>query len=375
MIIVYDVRVIILKILNRFFLTDIKLLILLIASTSFLVTLILVPIAKGFGEKFNINDIPTTRKLHTKSIVRLGGVPIFIGFLCGLLSIFFTGNLDKFSLENVSAYGRVLLFTGSAIFFLGLFDDLFKLSPKFRLGFQFIVASIAWFNNLRINSLGLGFISPNLDDLNIPIVISFIITVIWISGIINAINWMDGADGLATGLLIIASVSFFIIEYANNMQYLTCILASLIGAAMAFLIFNYNPAKIIMGDSGSYFLGFNLSIVSFISSTDNNSPFNVPVVILIMFIPIADMIYVIFNRIIKGKVPLYPDKTHLHHRLLDTGLNQRQTVKIIWSLSALFSVIALVIDGKINSIFIFYALIIHCLCNVRIREFFKNLLC
>ena len=182
-------------------------------------------------KRYNINDIPNNRKLHTKSIVRLGGVPIFIGFFCGLLSILFTGNLDQFSLENISSYGRIMLFTATAIFFLGLFDDLFKLSPKFRLGFQFLVASIAWFNNLRINSLNLGFISSDLNDLQIPMIISFIITVIWIAGIINAINWMDGADGLAIGLLIIASVAF-IIEYSNNMQYLSCILSSLIGAAL-----------------------------------------------------------------------------------------------------------------------------------------------
>ena len=338
-------------------------------------TLILVPLAKVFGERYNINDIPNNRKLHTKSIVRLGGVPIFIGFLCGLLSIFLTGNLDQFSLENISFYGRILLITGSSIFFLGLCDDLFKLSPKFRLGFQILVASFAWFNHLRINSLNLGFISSSLNDVQIPLILSFVITVIWIAGIINAINWMDGADGLAIGLLIIACVAFFIIEYSNNIQYLSCILASLIGAALAFLIFNYNPAKIIMGDSGSYFLGFNLSIVSFISSADNSTPFDVRVVFLIMFIPIADMIYVIFNRIIKGKALIYPDKTHLHHRLLESGLNQRQTVKIIWSLSALFSVIALVIDNKINSIYIFYAIAIHFLCNVRIREFFKKLFC
>ena len=114
---------------------------------------------------------------------------------------------------------------------------------------------------------------------------------------------MDGADGLAIGLLIIASIAFFIIELPNNSLYLSCILASLIGAALAFLKFNYHPAKIIMGDSGSYFLGFNLSIVSFISSADNSGPFDVRVVFLIMFIPIADMIYVILKRIINGKVP------------------------------------------------------------------------
>jgi len=185
-------------------LSNIQLLVLVIASTSFFSTLILVPIVKFLGEKFNINDIPDNRKLHTKSIVRLGGVPIFIGFLCGLSSIFLTGNSGQFSLENISAYGRILLFTGSAIFFLGLFDDLFKLSPKFRLGFQFLVASIGWFNNLRIDSLDLSFIVSSMNDVQIPLIVSFFITVIWIAGITNAINWMDGADGLAIGLLIIA---------------------------------------------------------------------------------------------------------------------------------------------------------------------------
>ena len=108
-------------ILKNIVFSELQLLIVVIATTSFLVTLFLVPLAKVFGEKFNINDIPNNRKLHTKSIVRLGGVPIFIGFLCGLYSIFLTGNFDQFSLENVSSYGRILLFTGSAIFFLGLF--------------------------------------------------------------------------------------------------------------------------------------------------------------------------------------------------------------------------------------------------------------
>ncbi len=353
---------------------EIEFLILLIAITSFIVTLTLVPTVKLFGEKYNITDIPNNRKLHKKNLVRLGGIPIFLGFICGLSSIFLTGNIDQFSLENISSYGRLLLFTGSAIFFLGLLDDLFNLSPKFRLVFQFIIASIAWFNDLRINSVDLSFLSPSLTSIEIPLFISFLITVFWIVATINALNWMDGVDGLASGLLIIASISFFIIEYTNNVQYLSCILASLIGSAAAFLIFNFNPAIILMGDSGSYFFGFNLAILSFISSVDSNIPLNIRNVLLIMFIPIADMIYVIFNRLKRGETPFYPDKTHLHHRLLALGLNQRQTVKIIWSLSIVFSTLALVLDEKINPIFLFYAIILHALCNIKIREFFKKLL-
>ena len=345
---------------------------LLIVIVSFCGTLILIPLAKAFGEKFNFNDIPNKRKLHTKSIVRLGGVPIFIGFLLGLLSVFFTGGLEPYSLENISSYGKILIFMATSIFFLGLFDDLFKLSAKFRLGFQFVVASIAWLGELRIDSLDFSFINQSYIDVQIPLLFSYLITILWIVGLINAFNWMDGADGLSSGLLIISSISFFIIEYSNGVQYLVCILASLIGSVSAFLLFNYNPAKILMGDSGSYFLGFNLAIISFISSTDASKAFDFEVVLLIMFIPIADMGFVIFNRIRKGKSLFYPDKTHFHHRLLASGLNQKETVKIIWGLSILLSVLALVIKDILDTIFIFYALIIYCLSDVRIRKFFKN---
>ena len=354
---------------------SLNILIFAIPTVSFLITLFLVPFAKWIGEKYKLSDKPNKRKLHKTSIVRLGGVAIFIGFFAGLASILLFGNTENLSFENISLYGRILLIMSSAIFFLGLFDDVFKLSPAFRLTFQFLVASFAWSNNLRINSLDLSLISDNYANFQIPSFFSYLITIFWIVGIINAINWMDGADGLVTGLFIIASGSFLLIEYSNDVYYLSCILSSLIGAALAFLIFNYNPAKILMGDCGSYFLGFHLATVSFLSSTDSNVPLNVTSVLLIMFIPIADMIFVIFNRLINGKLPFYPDQTHLHHRLISSGLNQRQTVRIIWSLSLLLSSIALVIEGKINTIFIFYSLIIHCLCNVKIRKFIKTILC
>ena len=353
-------------------LSGLEYILLLILIVSFFGTLVLIPLTKAFGEKYNISDVPNKRKLHTKSIVRLGGVPIFIGFLLGLLSVFFTSGLEPYSLENISSYGRILILMATAIFFLGLFDDLFKLSAKFRLVFQFVVASIAWLNQLRIDSLDLSFINPNYFDFQLPLIISFLVTIFWIVGLINAFNWMDGADGLLSGLLIILSISFFIIEYSNGVQYLVCILASLIGSVTAFLIFNYNPAKILMGDSGSYFLGFNLAIISFISSTDTNQAFDFKVVFLIMLIPIADMTYVILNRIRKGKSLFYPDKTHFHHRLLASGLNQKETVKIIWGLAVILSIIALVIDNIINPIFVLFGLIFYLLCDVRIKRFFKN---
>ena len=129
-----------------------------------------------------------------------------------------------------------------------------------------------------------------------------------------------------------------------------------------------------MGDSGSYFLGFNLAIISFISSTDNSKALNLEVVLLIMFIPILDMTYVIFNRIRKRKSPFYPDKTHFHHRLLASGLNQKETVKIIWGLAIILSIIALVLEGIFAPVFIFYSLILYIFFDVRIKRFLKRFL-
>ena len=351
-----------------------KNLFLLIPVTSFFATYALVPIAKLIGDKYQIKDIPNLRKLHTQSLVRIGGVPIVFGFLLGLISVIFTGYFENISIQNISIYGRILIITSTSIFLLGLLDDLFNLSPIFRLVFQFLVASIAWFNNLKIESLDLSFLYPNLNYLELPIAISYLITVFWIVGIINAINWIDGADGLATGLIIIASCSFLVIELSNNVLYVSCILASIIGSAIAFLIFNYNPAKILMGDCGSYFFGFNLSILSFISSSDTSTALDVRTVILILFVPIMDMIFVIFNRLLNGKIPFYPDQTHIHHRLLEKGFDQRQTVKFIWSISLFISTIALVLDKRLSISFIFYSAIMCLILNLEIRKIFKKIL-
>tara|TARA_A100001388_G_C28774720_1_gene506544 strand:+ start:3460 stop:4527 length:1068 start_codon:yes stop_codon:yes gene_type:complete len=354
---------------------DINLVLITTTLASFLSTFFTVPLVKSFGVKFNFSDIPDKRKVHKSPMVRIGGVAIFLGFFIGLFSVFFTGNLENISLENVSKYGRILLLSTTLVFLLGLFDDLFKLSPKFRLIFQFVVASFAWFQDLRINSLDLSIVSQNLSYIQIPLILSYFVTVIWIVALINAFNWMDGLDGLATGLLLIAAISYLIIEYSNGIYYISVILSSLIGSASAFLVYNYNPAKILMGDCGSYFLGFNLAVLSFLSSTDNSVPLKVNTVFLIMLIPILDMIYVVINRFINKRVLFYPDQTHFHHRLIASGLNQRQTVKVIWSLSLIFSTVALVIDKKINPVFISYALVIHFLFNTKIRDFLKKIFC
>ena len=338
--------------------------------------MLMVPLIKNIGIKYSLYDYPDTRKLNkNNSLVRIGGLAIFIGFLCGLSIIYFSGNLPNIRFDGISLFGSLFLLTSSAVFLLGISDDLLQLSPKFRLIFQFLIATFSWTQGLRINNIDLSLLSNNLGVITLPTILSLLITVFWVVAIINALNWMDGLDGLASGIVIVASVSYFFLEYSNNVVSILFIIASLFGTATAFLFYNYNPAKILMGDGGSYFFGYNLAIISFLSSSDINSSLKFHIPLLIMFVPVLDMIYVISRRIITGRKPFKADRTHLHHRLINSGLNERQTVRLILSISLITSTIALVIEGILTPIYIFYALIIHCLLNIKIREFIKKMFC
>ena len=355
---------------------NLDLILFFVAGFSFLSTILLVPLIKKIGVKYSLFDYPDKRKLKkNKPLVRIGGLAIFIGFIIGLSIIYFSGNLPNVRFDGISLFGTSFLLTSSAVFLLGITDDLLQLSPKFRLIFQFSIAVFSWFQGLRINNIDFSLISNNLSSVVLPSYLSLLITVLWIVAIINAINWMDGLDGLASGIVIIACTSYFLIEYNTYAISILFIISSLLGTAAAFLFFNYNPAKILMGDGGSYFFGYNLAIISFLSSSDINTSLKFHVPLLVMFVPILDMVYVVSRRIITGRGPFKADRTHIHHRLIDSGLNERQTVRIILSISLLISTTLLVIEEILSPIYLYYALIIHCLLNVKIREFIKKILC
>ncbi len=221
--------------------------------------MLMVPLIKNIGNTYGLYDYHDARKLQkNNSLVRIGGLAIFMGFLVGLSIIYFSGNLSNIRFDGISLFGSSFLLTSSAVFLLGISDDLLQLSPKFRLIFQFLIAFFSWTQGLRINSIDFSLISNDLGSVNLPAYLSLIITVIWIVAIINALNWMDGLDGLASGIVIIACMSYFLFEYSNNVVSILFIISSLFGAATAFIFYNYNPAKILMGDGGSYFFGYDL---------------------------------------------------------------------------------------------------------------------
>ena len=205
-----------------------------------------------------------------------------------------------------------------------------NLSPFLRLFFQILISIIVWSQGIAIdlNSLNLEFFLNNNNEL-----LSLLITSFWIVGITNAINWMDGLDGLASGFTFLAALGFLIVGFISGNDINIIIISSAIsGLALGFLKHNFRPAKLYMGDGGSYLLGFNLALLSLLINNHQNlstkfSP------LLIMFIPIFDMCVVIINRIKNGHSPFFPDKSHLHHRIMNYGFDEKKTVFTIYFLS------------------------------------------
>ena len=296
---------------------------------SFFSSIIVIPKINKLGKRYSILDEPNNRKSHSRPIVRLGGVSIFIGLINAIvLSII----LKIFSPEY-SIFLKIFLLNTFLFFSIGIFEDIFNLSIKKKLTLQFLVASIVWFQGLKIEFINISFID-GIPRLELPIIVSFLITVIWIVGIVNALNWMDGLDGLLCGSSIIFCGGYLFYFFSSGNFSDLLILLFFILSSLGFLIYNFYPAKIFMGDSGSYLIG---SIVAFFSIRSeiilaSQSPDKISVIsqLFILFIPIFDMANVILRRSIKGKSPFYPDRLHLHHRFLNLGINHKRTVLLFY---------------------------------------------
>jgi UDP-GlcNAc:undecaprenyl-phosphate GlcNAc-1-phosphate transferase len=303
------------------------------AIISFLFTLFF----KKIAPKIGAIDQPNERKIHKKPIARLGGVAIFIA-LFSMVSFFLPW--DK------HIWG---VFIGSAILlFFGILDDIFGLNPWIKLIGQILSAII-----IVIFGMGISFITNPfggylmLDSLKFPIdilgttyhIVLFadLFTVFWIVLVINAVNFLDGVDGLASGVSGIAALILFLLSLSPYVNQVDTAILSLIlaGATLGFLPLNFYPAKIFMGDSGSMFLGFILAVLAIISGG------KVATALLILGLPIIDLLWAVLRRILSGKSPFRPDKKHFHHELLNIGLSQKQTVLIIYTITASFGIFSL----------------------------------
>ena len=309
---------------------------LIISFSGIILTIIinskLIPLIINFGSKFKILDLPDKRKHHEVPLVRLGGLSIAI---TSLITFYF---LNKFALINSiytldSNNSNIILISSVLMLILGIADDIYSLSPWPRLGLQIIMASYMWSEGIRIESIHtFGLFSPE-NSLNFTSSLSLIFTVIWIVGFTNALNWIDGIDGLAISLVSIALVgNLFLLSLANNLE-LILFLIFVLSSCLVFMRFNLKPSSIIMGDGGCYFLGYFLAAISIISSTNENKVTFFATPLLFFAVPIFDMVVVICKRIFESKSPFYGDRKHIHHILLDKKFNENQIIFMLCNIS------------------------------------------
>lgn len=295
------------------------------------------PLFKIIGEKFNIVDIPDSRKIHTHPIVRIGGLSIFTTFfLYYLVSRYFFG-LNFF--DDGLTVKLYSIFIGAFIFFLiGIHDDIFKSSPLLRLFLQFSVAFLVSYCGINFGNL--NFTLPFFGNINLvlPQFLNYIITAFWIVGITNSINWLDGIDALAAGYSSILTIGLFLLMILQGNMIGVIFFSILFGSILGFLLRNFKPAFYIMGDCGSNFLGFCLSSSSllFLKNSISNS-INIYYLLILFSLPIGDMFLVMIGRLMNGKSVFLPDKTHLHHRLIELNLGYSQIIFLMYSYSS-FSV-------------------------------------
>jgi len=296
---------------------------------AFIVSYILTPYMARVGKKQDMVDIPGHRKIHEEAIPNLGGIVIFFGFLLSLLLV-----------VSIEGQVKALLIGGVIILLLGVVDDIVNLSPKHKFIIQMIPALIVVvYSSDLINS----FIVNQLKSLDLLGYLLYPILIFWIVGITNSINLIDGLDGLACGVSLIALVAFLILGLRQNLETLSLISIALAGSILAFLRFNFYPAKMFLGDSGSTFAGFMLASVGALWVLNSGNAFFILIPIIVLALPIFDTLFAIWRRYRSHHPIFQADKGHLHHRLLARGIAHKNVVLILWGISATFSAIALVL--------------------------------
>ena len=307
---------------------------LLAFAVSLLVAYVMTPPVKRFAEKVGAIDVPRdNRRVHDHPIPRMGGLAIFIGFVLSL--IFF-----------VPMSTKVLgLLVGSVIIaVMGGVDDIVSLNPWVKLAGQIVAALVAIRCGLVFDVIS----NPNIFAEETYIEIGWLsipLTMLWIVGCTNAVNLIDGLDGLAVGVSAISSMTMLIVSLFVSEPVVSIILAALTGACLGFMPYNLTPAKIFMGDVGSQLLGFVLSTASIMGLFKLHAIITFFVPLLALALPLADTIFAFFRRILHGQSPFKADKGHFHHRLLAMGLNQKQVVAVLYGISAVLGLLAVLMAG------------------------------
>ncbi len=269
-------------------------------------------------------DIPIdARRMHKKPTPRIGGLAIFAGFLVSTL-VFCTPTAQLFA----------TWIGGGILIILGILDDIFRLSAIIKLAVQLCVAGIAVSFGIVIKDINFFGTMVSLEYFAIPI------TIIWITGLSNAINLIDGLDGLSCGVSTITAISLFMVTLITDDKTSALITAILVGACIGFLPYNRNPARIFMGDTGALFLGYTLSIISVQGLFKLHAMISFLVPLSIFALPLLDTLIAICRRLIHKQSPFHPDRGHFHHKLVDMGFSHKEAVRLLYAISGIMGLVA-----------------------------------
>ena len=315
--------------------------------TAMVVALITTPVVKSLAFRVGAVDVPKdNRRMHDHPIPRMGGLAIFFGFLLSvLIYVELTPELTG------------MLLGGVIIVVLGIFDDIYALGAKFKLMVHIAAALVAVLSGNVIEVLS----NPNVFSSDLWWELGWLaypVTIIWIVAITNAVNLIDGLDGLACGVSTISSLTMLVISLAVADGPVAVIMAALAGGCIGFLPYNLNPAKIFMGDTGSTFLGFILAVMSIQGLFKFYTIISFAVPFLMLGLPIFDTCFAFIRRIAHGQSPMHPDRSHVHHRLIDMGFNQKQAVAVLYIISAILGLCAVVLttSGALKAMMLLLAL-------------------
>jgi len=302
-----------------------------LAIITALISIIVTPLVKRLAIKVNAIDIPKDeRRVHCKPIPVMGGLAIYISFVLG--TILYNGILTP---------SQTGIIVGATVIVIGgIIDDVKDLSPKYKILIQ-VIATIC----LLVSGISISIVTNPFREFYPYLSIGWInipVTIIWVVGVTNAFNLIDGLDGLAAGIAFISCVTLMIVSILNGRLEAAFLTAVLSGAILGFLPYNFNPASIFMGDTGSQLLGFLLAAISIEGAIKSATAFIIAVPILAFGLPIYDTLFAMIRRKVNGKPILQADKGHLHHRLLDMGLSQKQAVVIMYFISAVLGGIAII---------------------------------
>ena len=289
---------------------------------AFLMSFATTPIASVLAYKIGAIDVPKdNRRMHKEPIPRLGGIAIFFSFVVSILLFY---GISKFTLSMIAG--------ALVIVIIGILDDVFRIRALYKFFAQIAAAIIVVSQGILIEHINFFGTYIKFGIFAAPI------TILWIVGLINAVNLIDGLDGLACGISSISAISLLVVTILIGDLKVALLMAILAGSCIGFLPFNTNPAKIIMGDTGAMFLGFILSVVSIQGIFKTHAVITFVIPFLILGVPIFDTTFAMLRRILTGRHPFSPDRGHLHHRLIDMGFNQKQTVRILYAVSALLGI-------------------------------------